>query len=90
MSAHVLDAVVGAALDRDDQPEAARLVDALASLAARGEMRELVVRAHLHRGRRGDDSALASARLLAAGIDNPALAPLLDGAGPVTPGRPSR
>ena len=56
-----------------------RLVDALASLAARGDMRELVVRAHLHRSRLGDSSALATARLLAAGIDNPALAPLLDG-----------
>jgi hypothetical protein len=42
-------------------------------------MRELVVRAQLHRSRLGDPAALASARLLAAGIDNPALAPLLDG-----------
>jgi hypothetical protein len=42
-------------------------------------MRELVVRAHLHRGRLGDPAALASARLLAAGIDNPALDRLLDG-----------
>jgi hypothetical protein len=38
-----------------------------------------VVRAHLHRSRLGDPSALATARLLAADIDNPALAPLLDG-----------
>ena len=30
--------------------------------------------------RLGDPAALASARLLAAGIDNPALTPLLDGA----------
>ena len=34
VSAHVLDAVVGAALDDHDEAEAARLVDALASLAA--------------------------------------------------------
>jgi hypothetical protein len=42
-------------------------------------MRELVVRAHLHRSRLGDPTALASARLLASSIDNPALARLLDG-----------
>jgi DNA-binding SARP family transcriptional activator len=77
VSAYVLDAVVATALDRDDVAEGARQVDALASLAARGDMRELVVRAHLHRSRLGDRSALATARLLAAGIDNPALAPLL-------------
>ena len=77
--AHVLDAMVGFALDRGDQEEARRLVDLLASLAARGELRELVVRAQLHRSRLGDPAALASARMLAAGIDNPALTPLLDG-----------
>jgi DNA-binding SARP family transcriptional activator len=79
VSAHVLDAGIGAALDHHDEEEAARLVDALTSLAARGDMRELLVRAHLYRGRLGDPSALATARLLAAAIDNPALAPLLDG-----------
>jgi DNA-binding SARP family transcriptional activator len=79
VSAHVLDAAVGVTLDRDDVDEGARLADALASLAARGDMRELVVRAHLYRARLGDAAALASARLLAAGIDNPALTPLLDG-----------
>jgi tetratricopeptide (TPR) repeat protein len=79
VSAYVLDAAIATALDHDDVAEGARLVDALASLAARGDMRELVVRAHLHRGRLGDTSALATARLLAAGIDNPALTPLLDG-----------
>ena len=76
--AHVLDAVIATALARHDQAEAGRLVDALMSLAARGDMRELVVRAHLHRSRLGDPTAQASARLLAAGIDNPALVPLLD------------
>jgi tetratricopeptide (TPR) repeat protein len=79
VSAYVLDASVAAALDRHDQAGAHRLVDTLASLAARGDMRELVVRAHLHRSRLGDPAALASARLLAAGIDNPALTHLLDG-----------
>jgi hypothetical protein len=79
VSAHVLDAVIGIAIDQDDEPEAARLVDALATLAARGDMRELVVRAQIHRSRLGDPSALATARILATSIDNPALAPLLNG-----------
>ena len=77
--AYVLDAMAGFALDRGELDEARRLVATLASLAARGDLRELVVRAQLHRSRLGDPAALASARLLAAGIDNPALTPLLDG-----------
>jgi tetratricopeptide (TPR) repeat protein len=79
VSAYVLDTIIGTALDHHDETQAAPLVDALASLAARGGMRELVVRAHLHRSRLGDPSALAAARLLAASIDNPALTGLLDG-----------
>jgi hypothetical protein len=69
----------GHALDHHDQARAERLVGTLAALAARGYMRELVVRADLHRSRLGDPTALASARLLAGGIDNRALAWLLDG-----------
>jgi hypothetical protein len=76
---YVLDAMITTALDRHDQVEAGRLADTLAMLAARGDMRELVVRAHLHRTRLGDPTALAAARLLAGGIDKPALARLLDG-----------
>jgi tetratricopeptide (TPR) repeat protein len=79
VSGHVLDAGVGLAIDQHNEPEATRLADALASLAARGDMRELVVRAHLHRSRLGDPSALTTARMLAANIDNPALTPLLNG-----------
>jgi hypothetical protein len=44
-------------------------------------MRELVVRAHRHRSHLGDPSALLTARMLAAEIDNPALIPLLNGHG---------
>jgi hypothetical protein len=42
-------------------------------VAARGDMRELVVRAALHRARLGEPSSLESARALGEEIDNPAL-----------------
>ncbi|MFC5744669.1 AfsR/SARP family transcriptional regulator [Actinomadura rugatobispora] len=71
---YVLDAMITAALDDGDADRAGPLVAAFASLAARCDMREFVVRAHLHRHRLGDGSALTAARLLAADIDNPALA----------------
>jgi hypothetical protein len=74
---HVLDAAVGAALDRDEPTRAAPMLATLGSLAARCDLRELVVRAHLHRYRLGDPVALSAARLLAVEIDNPALTPLL-------------
>jgi hypothetical protein len=61
ISAYILDAMTTTALDHHDRARAERLVDALAALAARGGMRELVVRAHLHRGRLGDAAALGSA-----------------------------
>jgi DNA-binding SARP family transcriptional activator len=77
--AHVLDTAITTALNHGDTQRAAPIVANLASLAARAEMRELVVRAQLHRHRLGDGSALAAARLLAADIDNPALADLLRG-----------
>jgi hypothetical protein len=57
------------------------MVEALAELAARCDMRELVVRAHLHRHRLGDPAALPAARLLASGIDNPALPGLFSAVG---------
>lgn len=74
--AHVLDTMITIALDRDDRDRAAPLVVTLATLAARCDTRELVVRAHLHRSRLGDRTALASAWRLGADIDNPALATL--------------
>jgi hypothetical protein len=78
VSAYVLDARIATALDHHDD-KAGQLIDTLASLAARCDMRELLARAHLYRGRLGDQAALASARLLGAGIDNPVLTSLLDG-----------
>ena len=71
--------MVATAIEQHDHARAGGLADGLAALAARGGMRELVVRAHLHRSHLGDPTALASARLLAGSIDNPALARLLDG-----------
>ncbi len=81
--AHILDTAITAALDRGEADHARALVTTLAALAARCDMRELVVRAHLHGARLGDPGALASARLLGADIDNPALDRLLAESAPI-------
>ena len=75
--AHVLDTMISSALDRGSNDFAGALIRTLAALAARCDMRELIVRAHLHRHRTGNRAALTSARLLAQDIDNPVLADLL-------------
>ncbi len=72
MHAYCLDALAGVAI-ADAAPDARECVAQLERLAARGDMRELVVRAALHRARLGDPSGLESARLLGEAIDNPAL-----------------
>jgi hypothetical protein len=72
MHAHCLDALADVAI-ADAAPDARECVAQLERLAARGDMRELVVRAALHRARLGDPSGLDSARLLGAAIDNPTL-----------------
>jgi tetratricopeptide (TPR) repeat protein len=74
--AQSLDAAAAVAIDLGD-PEARDLVSELTEVAARSGMRELVVRGRLHAGRLGEPGALEAARLLAADIDNPALASLL-------------
>jgi DNA-binding SARP family transcriptional activator len=79
--AHVLDSSAGLAVETGAS-DAAQIVAELAELAERCGLRELVVRAHVHRGRLGDPGALESARLLAAEIDNPALEALF---GPLVP-----
>jgi DNA-binding SARP family transcriptional activator/Tfp pilus assembly protein PilF len=56
-----------------DHERAPAWIAALESLAARTGMRELAVRAYLHRGRRGDAGAREAGRLLAVDIVNPAL-----------------
>lgn len=78
---YVLDALAGVAVEGGHE-DAAEVVDDLERLAARTGMRELVVRAQLHRTRLGDASALDSARLLAAEIENPALEEALTGGAP--------
>jgi hypothetical protein len=70
--AHCLDALAAAAIAAD-APDAPDLVAELEQLAARGDMREMVVRAALHRARLGDASGVPSARLLAEAIDSRAL-----------------
>ncbi|WP_158603068.1 AfsR/SARP family transcriptional regulator [Jiangella rhizosphaerae] len=78
MQGHILDTTIGTALDRGDENRVRPLVATLGALAARGDMRELVVRAQVHRHRLGDGGALATARVLAADVDNPALLALID------------
>jgi hypothetical protein len=72
MHAHCLDALAGVAI-AEAAPDAHTCVGQLERLAARGDMRELIVRAALHRARLGDFSGLGSARLLGEAIDNPLL-----------------
>jgi DNA-binding SARP family transcriptional activator len=79
--AHVLDSSAALAVETGAD-DAAQIVDNLAELAERCGLRELVVRAHVHRGRLGVPGASESARLLAAEIDNPMLDALV---GPLVP-----
>ncbi|MGI8874387.1 MAG: BTAD domain-containing putative transcriptional regulator [Egibacteraceae bacterium] len=70
--AYCLDALTGAEIAAA-APEARERVTQLDRLAARSDMRELVVRAALHRARLGDPDGVPAARLLGEAIDNPAL-----------------
>jgi DNA-binding SARP family transcriptional activator len=70
--AYCLDALAGIAIvaEADD---AATIVAQLERLAARCDMRELIVRAALHRARLGNPAGLEAARPLAETIDSPLL-----------------
>ena len=57
----------------DGAPDARERVAELERLAARGDYRELVVRAALHRARLGEPGGIDAARLLGDAIDNPVL-----------------
>jgi hypothetical protein len=71
--------LAGLAIDRGDD-DAPQLVESLSQMASHSGMRELVVRADIHRARLGVPGAADSARLLAAEIDNPQLHASLDDA----------
>ena len=69
---YALDALCGVAV-AEAMPQASAWVNELQDLAARSGMRELTVRACLHRAALGDSASAAAAKLLAGQIDNPAL-----------------
>jgi DNA-binding SARP family transcriptional activator len=69
MAGYALDAQAGV-LTAAGRPGAAAVIDRLEQLSARTGMQEFLVRAHLHRSRGGDQSALATAQLLARSVDN--------------------
>ena len=73
---HILDALAGLSIEQE-LPSAPAVVDALEELAARSHMKELVVRALIHRSRLDRPESLVSARELAAEIANPELDRLL-------------
>ncbi|MEU4291388.1 BTAD domain-containing putative transcriptional regulator [Kribbella sp. NPDC026596] len=79
--AHVLDAAITEALARSDHERARILAAQLSALAARCDLRELLVRAQLHLSRLGDPRAATSARTLSTTIDNPALHSVVGGVG---------
>jgi DNA-binding SARP family transcriptional activator len=76
VSAYVLDATCEVTIAAG-QPGAARWVDRLAGMAARGGMREFIVRSHVHRARLGQPGAVEAATLAAADLENPVIADLV-------------
>jgi DNA-binding SARP family transcriptional activator len=72
MHAYCLDALAAVAI-ADAAADAGESVSVLEDRAARGGMRELVVRAALHRAALGDRTGLTAARRLGEAIDNPLL-----------------
>lgn len=79
--AYVLDAMCAVAVAAR-HPTASRWVTDLASLAGRSGMRELSVRAYLHRRDLGDASALDAARVLSVAVESPHLLDLIGSDGP--------
>ena len=70
--AYCLDALCSVAIEAGAR-QASEWVNDLELVAARTGMNEMVVRAQLHRAALGDDRAVATARLFADRIDNPAV-----------------
>ncbi|MHB8240937.1 MAG: tetratricopeptide repeat protein [Solirubrobacteraceae bacterium] len=73
VKAYCLDALAAHTIEHRDAADAQAPLAELEALAARGDMRELLVRAAAHRARLGDPAALAALRPLAHAIANPAL-----------------
>jgi DNA-binding SARP family transcriptional activator len=80
IEAYGLDALCGAAVEHGD-PSAERWIGELEAIAARRGLRDLLVRATVHRARLGEPGALENARALTAQVDNPALDELIAAAG---------
>ena len=76
IEAYGLDALCGAAVEHGDA-SAKRWVGELEAIAASRGLRDLLVRATVHRARLGDTGALEVARSQAAQVDNPALEDLI-------------
>lgn len=76
IEAYALEALCAVGVEHGAEA-AGRWVDEFEAMVSRNGMRELVVRAALHRARLGEPGAAEAARVLAAGIDNPALDELL-------------
>ena len=72
VEAYALAELASAAVEAEDH-RACEWVEDLTSLTARTGMRELAVRAYLLRAELGDRSALDSAAILVAEVENPAL-----------------
>jgi DNA-binding SARP family transcriptional activator len=77
IEAYALDALCSVGVEYGVE-SSARWIDELEAIAARRGIRELVLRAAVYRVRIGEPGAISVARSLAAEIDNPALAGLLD------------
>jgi hypothetical protein len=77
IEAYALDALCSVGVEHGTE-SAARWIDELEATAARRGIRELVLKAAIYRARIGEPGAAAAARSLAAEIDNPALANLLE------------
>jgi DNA-binding SARP family transcriptional activator len=75
--AHVLNATITVAMNRSDHERALTLAGRLSTLAARCDLRELLVHAHLHLAHLGTPQAATTAQSLSTTIDNPALQELV-------------
>ena len=76
LDAHILDTMCALGL-RHQHPDTAAWAESLRLIASRSGMRELTVRCALHRAALGEPGEADAAAVLAAGIDNPALARLV-------------